>query len=206
MDIHIGIDVGGTFTDLALNIPGEDRQLLHKLPSTPDEPARAIIDGIAAILAEHGLDAGNVVRLSHGTTVGTNALIQRQTGRVAVVTTKGFRDLLEIGRQTRPKVYDIHMDNPAPLVPRELRLEVAERMRADGTVHVPLDEDEVARIGRQLAQEHVDCVVVGSILLPALLSVIIPSPFNVAKFPLNAKSPSLKSIPTPIASITPLPT
>ncbi len=161
MDIHIGIDVGGTFTDLALNIPGEDRQLLHKLPSTPDEPARAIIDGIAAILAEHGLDAGNVVRLSHGTTVGTNALIQRQTGRVAVVTTEGFRDLLEIGRQTRPKVYDIHMDNPAPLVPRELRLEVAERMRADGTVHVPLDEDEVARIGRQLAQEHVDCVVVG---------------------------------------------
>ena len=161
MDIHIGIDVGGTFTDLALNIPGEDRQLLHKLPSTPDEPARAIIDGIAAILAEHGLDAGNVERLSHGTTVGTNALIQRQTGTVAVVTTEGFRDLLEIGRQTRPKVYDIHMDNPAPLVPRELRLEVAERMRADGTVHVPLDEDEVARIGRHLAQEHVDCVVVG---------------------------------------------
>ena len=82
-----GIDVGGTFTDLAVNIPGEGRLILHKVPSTPDEPDRAIVDGIAQVLAEHGLDPGAVVRLSHGTTVGTNALIQRRCGTVALVTT-----------------------------------------------------------------------------------------------------------------------
>ena len=75
MEIHIGVDVGGTFTDLAVRIAGESRMILHKMPSTPDEPDRAIIDGIAQILSEHRLDPAAVVRLSHGTTVGTNALI-----------------------------------------------------------------------------------------------------------------------------------
>ena len=83
MEIHIGVDVGGTFTDLAVSIPGENHQIRHKLPSTPDRPDVAIIEGIATVLAEHGLDAGNVIRLSHGTTVGTNALIQRKVGKVA---------------------------------------------------------------------------------------------------------------------------
>ena len=160
MEIHIGIDVGGTFTDLAVSIPGQNRQIRHKLPSTPDRPDVAIVEGIAMVLAEHGLDAGNVIRLSHGTTVGTNALIQRKVGKVAVVTSEGFRDLLEIGRQVRPKVYDIHLDFPKPLVPRRLRLEVRERRRVDGTAHVPLDEDGVREVGRQLPAEDVDCVAV----------------------------------------------
>jgi N-methylhydantoinase A len=98
MEIHIGIDVGGTFTDLAVSIPSENRLIRHKLPSTPDRPDDAIVEGISWVLGEHGLDAGDVVRLSHGTTVGTNALIQRRVGKVAVVTSQGFRDLLEIGR------------------------------------------------------------------------------------------------------------
>ncbi|MDE0925466.1 hydantoinase/oxoprolinase family protein, partial [Aurantimonas coralicida] len=160
MEIHIGVDVGGTFTDLAVSIPGENRQIRHKLPSTPDRPDVAIVEGIATVLAEHGLDADNVIRLSHGTTVGTNALIQRKVGKVAVVTSQGFRDLLEIGRQVRPKVYDIHLDFPKPLVPRRLRLEVRERRRADGSAHVPLDEDGVREVGRRLASEDVDCVAV----------------------------------------------
>ncbi len=160
MEIHIGVDVGGTFTDLAVSIPGQNRQIRHKLPSTPDRPDVAIVEGIATVLAEHGLDAGNVIRLSHGTTVGTNALIQRKVGKVAVVTSQGFRDLLEIGRQVRPKVYDIHLDFPKPLVPRRLRLEVRERRRADGSAHVPLDEDGVREVGRRLASEDVDCVAV----------------------------------------------
>jgi N-methylhydantoinase A len=160
MDIHIGIDVGGTFTDLAVNIPGENRLIRHKLPSTPDAPDRAIVDGLAQVLADHGLDAKDVVRLAHGTTVGTNSLIERNIGRVAVVTSEGFRDLLEIGRQVRPWVYDIHRDFPKPLVERRLRLEVPERRRADGTAHVALDEDAVAEAGRRLAAENVDCVVV----------------------------------------------
>lgn len=160
MEIHIGIDVGGTFTDLAVSIPGENRLIRHKLPSTPDRPDDAIVEGISRVLSEHGLDAGDVVRLSHGTTVGTNALIQRRVGKVAVVTSQGFRDLLEIGRQVRPKVYDIHLDFPKPLVPRRLRLEVRERRRADGGAHVALDEDGVRHVGRQLAAEGVDCVAV----------------------------------------------
>lgn len=160
MDIHIGIDVGGTFTDLAVTIPSENRQIRHKLPSTPDRPDDAIVEGIARVLADHDLDAGDVIRLSHGTTVGTNALIQRKVGTVAVITGEGFRDLLEIGRQVRPKVYDIHLDFPKPLVPRRLRLEVAGRRRADGSVHVPLDEKGLRAAGRRLAEEGVDCVTV----------------------------------------------
>ena len=159
-DIHIGIDVGGTFTDIAVSIPSEGRLLTHKLPSTPDRPDRAIMDGIADVLSEHGLGATDIARLHHGTTIGTNALIQRRCGTVAVVTTEGFRDLLEIGRQTRPKVYDIHTDYPPPLVPRNLRFEVKERMRADGVVHLPLAEHELEVIATALRAENVDCVVV----------------------------------------------
>lgn len=117
MDIHVGVDVGGTFTDLAVNIPSENRLIRYKLPSTPEEPDQAIIEGLKVVLEKHSLEASSVVRMSHGTTVGTNALIQRSCGTVAVVTTDGFRDLLEIGRQ----VYDLHLDNPKPLVPRHLR-------------------------------------------------------------------------------------
>jgi len=160
MEIHIGVDVGGTFTDLAVSIPSENRHIRHKLPSTPDRPDAAIIEGIAAVLEEHNLDAANIVRLSHGTTVGTNALIQRKVGTVAVVTNDGFRDLLEIGRQVRPKVYDIHLDFPKPLVPRRLRLEVGGRRRADGSVHVPLNEEAVRQAGLSLASEGVNCVAV----------------------------------------------
>ena len=158
--IHIGVDVGGTFTDLVVTIGGESRTILHKLPSTPERPDQAIIDGIRAVLASHSLAAGDVVRLSHGTTVGTNALIQRRGGKVALVTTDGFRDLLEIGRQTRPKVYDIHLDHPKPLVERALRLEVPERRLADGTVHRALDEDRLRELAGIIRREGVDCVVV----------------------------------------------
>lgn len=160
MSIFIGVDVGGTFTDFSVSIPHQNREILHKIPSTPANPDRAIIDGLAEILSMHQIDPQEIVRLAHGTTVGTNALIERRVGKVAVVTTAGFRDLLEIGRQTRPKVYDIHQDHPKPIVPRHLRLEVRERMRADGVVHVPLDEDGVERAGRQLAEEGVDCIAV----------------------------------------------
>lgn len=160
MEVHIGIDVGGTFTDLALSITGENRVIRHKLPSTPADPHQAIISGISQLLSEHDLPAGSVVRLSHGTTVGTNALIQRRVGRVAVITTEGFRDLLEIGRQVRPKVYDIHTDFPPPLVPRQLRFEVRERYLADGREWRPLDEDGLRGVARRVAAEGVDCVVV----------------------------------------------
>ena len=160
MRLHVGIDVGGTFTDIAINLADADRTLHYKVPSTPAAPDRAIVSGIAAALAEHGLDRRDVVRLSHGTTVATNALIQRRCGKVALVTTDGFADLIEIRRQARPRMYDVHLDHPPPLVPRQLRFEVTERRRADGVVHKKLDEDALRALAPRLRKEAVDCVVV----------------------------------------------
>ena len=112
--MRIGADIGGTFTDIAVNRDDGSNLILYKLPSTPLAPEKAIVDGLNTILADNQLKAEDVRRLSHGTTVGTNALIQRKCGTVALVTSQGFRDLLEIGRQTRPTVYDMHRDHPAP--------------------------------------------------------------------------------------------
>jgi N-methylhydantoinase A len=139
----IGVDVGGTFTDFYGVDETGGAVWLHKRASTPDDPGRAIVEGIEAFLAERDAD---VRRLAHGTTVGTNALIQRKGGRVALVTTRGFRDLLEIGRQIRPHMYDLYADFPPPLVPRERRFEVSERILADGSVHRPLDRGEVEAV------------------------------------------------------------
>ena len=158
--MYIGVDVGGTFTDIAINKADGSELILYKLPSTPDAPEQAIIDGLDRILTENNLPASEVIRLAHGTTVGTNAIIQRKCGKVALVTSEGFRDLLEIGRQTRPTVYDMHQDHPYPLVERSLRLEVPQRRLADGTAHVALDEKAVAETAQKLAGENVDCVVV----------------------------------------------
>lgn len=158
--MYIGVDVGGTFTDIAVNRDDGSSLILYKLPSTPDAPEQAIIDGLQQILTDNDLSAQQVTRLSHGTTVGTNALIQRKCGKVALVTSQGFRDLLEIGRQTRPTVYDMHRDHPQPLVDRSLRREVPQRRLADGTAHVVLDRQAVTETGKSLAAENVDCVVV----------------------------------------------
>ena len=117
----IGVDVGGTFTDFfAAN---DEADLFHvgKTPSTPANPAEAILTGLVALCEQFDIPLGGIERLSHGTTVGTNALIQRTGSRVALITTHGFRDLLEIGRQTRPHMYDLFKDHPAPLVDREHR-------------------------------------------------------------------------------------
>ncbi|WP_282604351.1 hydantoinase/oxoprolinase family protein [Pelagibius sp. Alg239-R121] len=158
--MYIGVDVGGTFTDIAINRDDGSNLLLHKLPSTPDAPEQAIVEGLRMIMEQEGLSAANVRRLAHGTTVGTNALIQRKCGTVGLITSRGFRDLLEIGRQTRPAVYDMHSDHPAPLVERHLRIDVPQRTLADGSVHVPLDEDAVREAAGRLAAAKVDCVVV----------------------------------------------
>ena len=157
----LGVDVGGTFTDFVLSVPGRNHLLVHKQPSTPHAPDQAIADGVEWLLRETGIDPGAVVRFAHGTTVGTNALIERKVGKVAIVTTEGFRDLLEIGRQTRPRMYDEHVDRPVPLVPRHRRFEVRERMLADGTVHKTLDEDGLRKLAEEIVRAEVSCVVVG---------------------------------------------
>ncbi|MFK7963414.1 MAG: hydantoinase/oxoprolinase family protein [Burkholderiaceae bacterium] len=159
--MFIGVDVGGTFTDIAIDCDDGRGLVLHKLASTPRAPEQAIIEGLKTSLQSNGLSAAQIRRLAHGTTVGTNALIQRQHGKVALVTSDGFRDLLEIGRQTRPRVYDMHLDYPAPIVERALRFEVPQRRLVDGTAHTALDEVAVRSLGQKLIELRVDCVVVG---------------------------------------------
>src|SRR3954464_5875982 len=128
----IGVDVGGTFTDFFAFDDADDRIVLHKVASTPANPAQAVIAGLRELGANHGIDLSAITRLSHGTTVATNALIQRRGGKVALVVTEGFRDLIEIGRQIRPHVFSLQQDYPAPLVQREFRFEAEERITADG--------------------------------------------------------------------------
>jgi N-methylhydantoinase A len=140
MSTTLGVDVGGTFTDFFLVDEATGETRTHKIASTPDDPSRAILQGLEVLVPNGGL-----AYLAHGTTVATNALIQRRGGRVALITTRGFRDLLEIGRQTRPKIYDLKADHPEPLVPREHRFEVAERVGPAGEVILALSDDEPGR-------------------------------------------------------------
>ena len=156
----IGIDVGGTFTDFYARNEETGDVRLFKRPSTPDDPAQAILDGLGAMCAEHGIAIDDIGRISHGTTIATNTLIQRKGASVALITTQGFRDLLEIGRQTRPHMYDMQLDHPAPLVPRERRFEVAERMTADGLAETPMTDDALGRaVDQALASGAEACAV-----------------------------------------------
>jgi N-methylhydantoinase A len=140
MSTTLGVDVGGTFTDFFLVDEETGATRTHKVASTPDDPSRAILQGLQALIPKGGL-----AYLAHGTTVATNALIQRRGGKVVLITTRGFKDLLEIGRQTRPKIYDLKADHPEPLVPREHRFEVAERVGPAGEVILPLSDGEIGR-------------------------------------------------------------
>src|SRR3954471_16896864 len=155
----IGVDVGGTFTDFFAFDDTDDRIVLHKVPSTPANPAQAVIAGLRE-LTRHGVDLAAITRLSHGTTVATNALIQRRGGKVALVVTEGFRDLIEIGRQIRPKVFDLQTDYPAPLVPRELRFEAAERITADGSTVRALDPRALDALVKQIGDAKPDACAV----------------------------------------------
>ena len=159
--IRIGIDTGGTFTDLVAFDPERGRLAFHKVGSTPDDPARGIIQGTREISARIGARAEQIELLIHGTTVATNAVLQRAGARVALITTAGFRDVLQIQRQDRPRLYDLRGRRARPLVPRALRFELRERMRFDGSVQTPVDRDQLDRLIDTLRREPVDAVAVG---------------------------------------------
>lgn len=148
----VGVDVGGTFTDFAARNVRTGQLAVHKRPSTPSDPSEAILRGFEELTAKIGIGGEDVGRFAHGTTVATNALLQRKGAKVGVVTTKGFRDLLEIGRQVRPSIYDLQADAPPPLATRRNRLEVQERIGADGEVVDPLSEDEIEAMLAQIGQ------------------------------------------------------
>jgi N-methylhydantoinase A len=160
MSWRVGVDSGGTFTDVCLLDDATGRIVVWKVGSTPDDPSRGIADGVVEGLALVGADPAAVGYFGHGTTVATNALIQHRGVRTGLITTDGFRDLLEIGRQKRPDLYDLQADRPPVLVPRDLRLEVPERVRHDGTVEVPLDEAALRVAVRRLRAADVQAVAV----------------------------------------------
>ena len=156
---RIGADIGGTFTDVVLETP--TRRHSTKLLTTYDAPERALLDGVTLLLAEAGLGATDVGLVVHGTTLATNALIERRGARTALLTTEGFRDVLEMGTESRFDQYDIAMDKPPPLIPRPLRLTVRERVAADGAVLLPLDEAGVLAAAEVFRREAVQSVAVG---------------------------------------------
>src|SRR5258708_454119 len=151
-----GIDVGGTFTDLLLtetSAAGE-RVMLAKVPTTANQAI-----GVLAAIAATGHAAGDLDLIIHGTTTTTNALLERKLAKVGLITTKGFRDTLELGRRTRPKPYGL-FGTFDPLIPRELRLEVSERVSARGEILTPLDEEQVKAAARRLISEGCESVVI----------------------------------------------
>ena len=142
MTERIGIDTGGTFTDFVYLKGGAP--VIRKTATTPDDQSRAVEEGVRL------LGAGEAAAIAHGTTTATNALLEHRGARCALVTTRGFRDILAIGRQNRPALYALSQRRPPPLVPEDLRFEVTERVAADGSILTPLDEREVAGLGETL--------------------------------------------------------
>jgi len=157
---RIGVDVGGTFTDFTLLDETDGAVRFHKVSSTPSDPSRAIVTGVDEMLEIFNLKSTDISFVGHGTTVATNLTIERKGAKTALITTRGFRDVLEIGRQTRPNLYDYQIQNPAPLVPRKWRFEITERMLADGSVKIPLALEELEPIIDSLKADGVQSVAI----------------------------------------------
>lgn len=157
--IRVGVDIGGTFTDVALE--SGERRFTAKILTTPQAPEEGVLAALRSVIAEAGVEPGRVSLIVHGTTLATNALIERKGARTALLTTEGFRDVLEIRHENRFEQYDINIDLPPPLVPRRLRLPIRERIDAHGGVLLPLDELSVERAIEALAAKEVEAVAVG---------------------------------------------
>ena len=161
---RIGIDIGGTFTDLIAADSDGSVLATHKLASTPDDPSRAAMQGAEELLRKAGLDFGDLEFCCHGTTVATNALLERKGAKTGLLTTRGFRDVLHIGRKNRPYNFSHYQDiarQSRPLAPRRWRMTVRERIRApDGAVEVPLDENDVLEAVARLKEEGVEAIAV----------------------------------------------
>jgi N-methylhydantoinase A len=156
---RVGVDIGGTFTDIVfLGEHGE--RLTKKVSSTVDNYATAIVDGLADLIRERGLDDAEIIELLHGTTVASNAILELKGARTGLITTRGFRDILEIRTLRMPRLYDLSWTKPPPLVERQLRVEVDERINAKGEVERPLYETDVERAVEKLRAEGVEAIAV----------------------------------------------
>jgi N-methylhydantoinase A/oxoprolinase/acetone carboxylase beta subunit len=157
----IGIDIGGTFTDVVCRMPSGEIRML-KLPTTRADPSQAVLAALDLARARWGIEPAAITRFVHGTTVATNAVLERKGARIGLITTEGFRDVLEIGRQMRHRMYDLALEPevPAFLAPRRYRKEVRERIDSDGAVLVPLDEQSARDVVQSLAEAGVQAIVV----------------------------------------------
>lgn len=162
--IALGVDVGGTFTDLILADLAKGDVTIHKTPSTPSDPAEGVINGVRGICELTGTEPGQIDAIFHGTTVGTNAMLVHDGAVTGMITNEGFRDILHIGRHQRPQHYSIMQDLPwqsRPLIRRRFRKTVAGRLDAKGNELVPLDEEAVAKAARELGEAGVEAILVG---------------------------------------------
>ena len=160
MSHRIGADIGGTFTDLVAVDDAGALVRIAKVLTTPEQPDEAVEQGIREVLRQSGVPAAAVAHVVHGTTLFTNALIERKGARTALITTRGFRDAIEIGREHRYDMYDLFMERPTALAPRHLRFELDERVLSDGSVLTPLDRDEVLRLIQTLRAQRIEAVAV----------------------------------------------
>ena len=158
--LSIGVDTGGTFTDLVLLDRAAGSLAIHKLPTTPDDPAQGILQGIEALLAAAKRDAGDIDLLVHGTTLATNAILQRRHAKTGMLTTAGFRDVLEIGRQRRPSFYNLDVSKPVPPVTRDCIFEIAGRLDETGAEVAPLDEAAVRAAVEALRGAGIEAITV----------------------------------------------
>jgi N-methylhydantoinase A len=156
----LGIDIGGTFTDIVVYDQDSGAHFSRKELTTSDDPARGVIGGLMGLLERHGFDPRQFSRVVHATTLFTNSLIERKGARTGLLTTEGFRDTLEIGRERKYELYDIFIEMPEPLVPRNLRLEVPERLGPDGQVETPLDPAVLAERARQLVADGAESIAI----------------------------------------------
>ncbi|BBK30507.1 N-methylhydantoinase A [Stella humosa] len=158
---RIGVDIGGTFTDFALFDAAGGRMAIHKQLTTPRDPSAAVLEGVARLLADNGVAIGQVADIVHGTTLVTNAVIERRGAVTGMLVTAGFRDILDMGYESRYDLYDLRLKFPPPIVPRRLRAEVTERIRADGKVATKLDRQSVRdAVARLKADEGIEALAV----------------------------------------------
>ena len=157
---RIGIDIGGTFTDVALVEETSGRIGVVKVPSTPADLAEGVLHALELAMSRYGVDHAEVELLSHATTVVTNAILEEKGARAALITTRGFRDVLELRRSARANLYDLFQDAPTTLIPRRRRFEISERIGADGTIVTSLAEDEIDELIVALKTARVDAIAV----------------------------------------------
>ncbi|MBV9102155.1 MAG: hydantoinase/oxoprolinase family protein, partial [Candidatus Eremiobacteraeota bacterium] len=155
-EVRLAVDIGGTFTDIVLDV-GERRRT-RKVLTTPTHPEQAVLDGVRLILSDAQAHVSDIDVFIHGTTLATNAIIERRGARTALIATEGFRDVLDIGTESRYDQYDLSIDKPKPLVPRALRFTVAERIDSHGAVRLALDEAAVRALAPQLREANVQAV------------------------------------------------